>query len=227
MQGATILFFDAGNTLLRPKEDVGRVYADTARRYGLAADPEAVMASFFVAFHAKKKTGMAQDRAWWRDVVEATFRPLGDARDPEALFDDLYTHFTAPSSWVLYPKAVETLEALQARGYRTGLISNWDDRLPEILVQLGLADLLDPIVISYAVGVEKPDPRIFARALQEAGVGPEAAVMIGDDDEADVAGPRRIGMHAVQIRRPGQRVDGAPVVDRLDELLDLFPGVDR
>lgn len=227
MRGATTLFFDAGNTLLRPKEDVGRVYAEAARRQGVDADPDAVMASFFRAFHAQKQKGMAQDRAWWAEVVEGTFRPFGTPRDPEALFDDLYTHFTAPASWTLYPRAVETLETLSARGYRVGLISNWDDRLPQILEGLGLAPLLDPKVISYAVGAEKPDPRIFEAALRAAAVAPEDAVMIGDDDEADVAGPKRIGMHAVQVRRPGQRVNGAPVVDRLDELLDLFPGVGR
>ena len=85
--------------------------------------------------------------------------------------------------------------------------------------------MLDPIVISYRVGKEKPHRMIFETALEEAGVAPEAALMVGDDYEADVAGAHALGMKAVLIRRPGQtNGNGCPVIDELPELLDLLPG---
>jgi putative hydrolase of the HAD superfamily len=220
-----MVFFDAGGTLLRPREDVATVYSETAGRYGLDAGRDAVMASFFAAFHEQKLDGKAQDRAWWRTVVARTFAGFGQASDPEALFDDLYAHFHDPASWELFPRALETIGALRARGYRTGLISNWDDRLPELLDGLALTPLLDPVVISYDVGAEKPHRRIFERALGAAHLPPEKTVMIGDDYEADVQGASALGMRAVQIRREGQRANGEPVVDDLIELLDLLPGV--
>lgn len=224
MRHIDMIFFDAGGTLIAPREDVGEVYARTAERYGLAAPPAAVLAAFFDAFHAKKLDGQPQDRDWWRDVVAETFAAFGTPTDPAALFADLYEHFTAPDAWVLAPGALQTVRTLRARGYRTGLISNWDDRLPGILEGLGLAALLDPVVVSYRVGAEKPDARIYEVALREAGTRPERSLMIGDDYEADIAGARALGFGAIQVRRHGQKHDGAIVIDELPELLTLLSG---
>ena len=219
-----MLFFDAGGTLLEPRESVGVVYARAAARQGITVSPEQLLPAILAAFQEQKLDGRPQDRAWWREIVARTFAPLGTPRDPDALFEDLYTHFQAPDSWRLFPRAKETIETLQRRGYRTGLISNWDDRLPGLLRDVGLAPLLDPTVISYRVGAEKPAPKIFEVALEEAGVAPEEALMIGDDLEADVEGATRLGLEAIHVRRRGERANGVPVIDRLVDLLDLLPG---
>jgi len=219
-----IVFFDAGGTLLRPAEDVGEVYARTAGRYGLAVEAPAVVEAFLTAFRDGKRAGHPQTRAWWSEVVRATFAPFGRPTDPQALFDDLYAHFTAPGSWRLFDGARETVEELRARGYRTGLISNWDDRLPSLLDGLGLTPLLDPIVVSCRVGAEKPHRRIFESALAEAAVAPGRALMVGDDWEADVEGAEAVGMRALHVRRPGQTAGNGHGVDCLTELLRLLPG---
>lgn len=46
-----------------------------------------------------------------------------------------------------------------------------------------LLDLLNPLIFSHRVGVEKPNPIIFERALEEAGVKPHETVHIGDELE--------------------------------------------
>jgi len=79
------------------------------------------------------------------------------------------------------------------------MISNWDERLPDLLDGLGLADGLDPVVVSCEVGFEKPDPRIFRHALDLAGVAPERALMVGDDEVADIRGATGVGMAALRI----------------------------
>ena len=226
MRNVEIVFFDAGHTLLFTYPRVGEVYAQAGRRYGLSVSPDGVEAAFRDAFVARKLDGRPQDRAWWRRLVLETFGRFGEASDPEALFADLYEHFTHPASWRLYEGALETLEALQARGYRTGLISNWDDRLPELLEGLGLVPLLEPRVISTFVGVEKPHRRIFETALAEAGVEPGQALMVGDDWEADVLGARAVGMHAVHVRANGHTTPDGVGIGRLGELLDWLPGRD-
>ncbi len=225
MQDVTTVFFDAGGTLVRPSDDVGEIYARAGHRYGVRAEPDQLMASFLEAFQAQKLDGRPQDKTWWREVVGRAFAPFGGGKDPSSLFEDLYGHFMHPGSWELFPAALGTIQALQARGYRTALISNWDDRLPELLHGLDLEPLLDPIVISYRVGAEKPAAHIFQTALDEAGVAPHEALMVGDDYEADVAGAHAMGMRAVLIRRPG-RPEAEPevAIDRLGELLDLLPG---
>jgi putative hydrolase of the HAD superfamily len=217
-----IIFLDAGGTLLRPEPGVGRVYSEAGGRHGVTADSHALEAAFLRAFRDKKRDSIPQDREWWRSVVAETFRGFGEPHDPAALFDDLYGHFARPDAWRLFPTAKETLRELRARGYRTGLISNWDDRLPDLLEGLGLLDGLDPVVVSYRVGAEKPAPRIYETALREAGVDADRALMVGDDREADFDGARACGMRAILLDR-NARADGDGTLRSLSGLLRLFP----
>lgn len=223
MNGITTVFFDAGGTLVKPKEDVGQVYARTGRRYGLDVDSNELLASFLATFHEQKLDGLPQDKRWWQDVVGKTFGRFGGGSDPLALFEELYAHFTDPASWELFPCALDTILELKRRGYGTALISNWDDRLPELLEGLGLLSQLAPRVISYRVGVEKPHRRIFETALAEAEVEPAEALMVGDDWEADIVGARALGMPAVYVERHGHAAPDGPSIEHLEGLLDLLP----
>jgi putative hydrolase of the HAD superfamily len=83
------------------------------------------------------------------------------------------------------------------------VVSNWDVSLRDVLDRTGLAPLLDGIVISAEVGVAKPDPAIFERALAVAGARPGEALHVGDTPEADVAGALAAGLRAVHLDRSG------------------------
>jgi FMN hydrolase / 5-amino-6-(5-phospho-D-ribitylamino)uracil phosphatase len=69
------------------------------------------------------------------------------------------------------------------------------------LQRCGIADLFDGHVTAAAAGAAKPDPRIFAHLLREAGVQPADVLHIGDDPIADVVGAAQAGMHAIWINR--------------------------
>jgi putative hydrolase of the HAD superfamily len=55
------------------------------------------------------------------------------------------------------------------------------------------------VLDSFVVGVEKPDPAIFHRALEVLGVPPERAIHVGDTGWADVAGARAAGVRPVHL----------------------------
>jgi len=214
-----IIFFDAGRTLLYTRDPVGVTYSDAAARRGLHVTPEAMEASFYAAFRTRRELDPgAQDRAWWWDVVKLTLTGVGVPGEHEDLFGELHAYYEQPAAWRLYPDAVETLAAVRERGYRTGLISNWDERLPDLLMGMGLADGLDPIVVSCEVGCEKPDARIFRHALDLAGVAAERSLMVGDDEVADICGATALGMHAVRIDH-GATAAGNGVITTLGQLL--------
>ena len=65
----------------------------------------------------------------------------------------------------------------------------------------GIADYFAGHVTARAVGVAKPDKRIFETLAERAGVDPAAVLHIGDDPLADVDGARRAGLQAVWINR--------------------------
>lgn len=209
-----MIFLDAGGTLLYPDPGVGEVYARAGARHGVPAGPHDLNAAFGRAFERKKGLGIPDYREWWRDVVRDTFAEFGEPDDPDALFDELYDHFAAADAWRLFPGALETVATLKERGYGVGLISNWDDRLPDLLEGLGLLPGLDPVVVSCRVGVEKPDRRIYETALREAGVPPHRALMVGDDEAADLHGARAAGLEAALV--------GGPILEKIGDLPDLL-----
>jgi putative hydrolase of the HAD superfamily len=95
------------------------------------------------------------------------------------------------------------LRELRALGLRLVVVSNWDVSLHERLVETGLAALVDGAIASAEAGVAKPDPAIFARGLEIAGVEPDAAVHVGDSLVEDVEGARAAGLRAVLLARGG------------------------
>lgn len=99
--------------------------------------------------------------------------------------------------------ARETLPVLRDRGLRLGLVCN-TGRTPGrmlrlVLERLGLARYLKVLTFSDELGLRKPHPEIFRRALAGLGVAPEEAAHIGDNLAADVAGARGVGMRGVHL----------------------------
>jgi len=106
-----------------------------------------------------------------------------------------------------YPEVPGVLAELGAAGVARVVVSNWDVSLRGVLDDIGLAPLLDGIVISAEAGVAKPDPAIFQRALALAGVPAEAAVHVGDTRAVDFAGARAAGLRAIHVDRSGADPD--------------------
>jgi putative hydrolase of the HAD superfamily len=205
------VLFDAAGTLIFPRRPVGETYTRMARAYGVEADAERIGAAFrhtlrhmpamvFPGAAAAEITG--RERAWWLTLVRRVFEsaaPGAVFSDFDACFERLFAHYADPSAWVLAAGARELLAALRTRGLRTGMVSNFDHRLPALLDGLGLSPLLDVVVRPADVGAAKPDARIFTAALRRLGIEPQAALYVGDDADEDIAGARAAGLHAVDV----------------------------
>ena len=106
------------------------------------------------------------------------------------------------------------LDALRERGLKLGLVSNAFDPawlLHRDLELMGLAERLDVAVFSSEVGLRKPHPAIFERALEAVGVPAENALFVGDRTFEDVRGAAELGMTTVQALwfRADEHPDGA------------------
>jgi len=82
------------------------------------------------------------------------------------------------------------------------------------------------IAASARIGFEKPHPRIFEWALDQAAVPAETVIHVGDHVDADIEGARGVGIAGVLIDRAGRyRAEdvpaGVPVIHSLDELLPI------
>ena len=103
-------------------------------------------------------------------------------------------------------EAMPVLTTLKKNKKMVGLVSNFDHPplVRRILSHYGLESLFDTIIISSEVGVKKPDPAIFALALQHTGISAVDAVYVGDT-ETDVAGAIAAGIHPIFIARSVNR----------------------
>jgi putative hydrolase of the HAD superfamily len=93
------------------------------------------------------------------------------------------------------------LDSLRERGLKLALVSNAFDPgwlLRRDLEQMGVAQRLDFAVFSSEIGLRKPHPEIFRRALEAVGAEPERALFVGDRLYEDVRGAGELGMTTVQ-----------------------------
>jgi putative hydrolase of the HAD superfamily len=205
------VLFDAVGTLIRLHEPVGDTYARAAREHGVAVRAAALQAAFPRVLRAMPPmvcTGphlrqvVECERAWWRTVVRSVFDAAGvtpQFHDFETFFAHLFAHFATADAWRCADGATQALAALRARGLHIGMVSNFDHRLPPLLDALGLAPLLDVVVLPADAGAAKPDARIFACALDRLDVSAAASVYVGDDARDDIAGARHAGLIAIDV----------------------------
>ena len=115
-----------------------------------------------------------------------------------------------------------TLVALR-KNYALALVSNFDHPpyVRGLLAHYGLADFFNAIVISGEIGVDKPDPRIFHRALDAVRCSPEEALFVGDSLESDITGARSVGCRPVLIDMKDSHPQYAG--ERIRSLEELLP----
>lgn len=121
-----------------------------------------------------------------------------------------------------FPDAVSTLTELRRRGLKTGVISNGVQSIQDAVIDaLALRDLMDTVSISETEGMRKPDRRIFERTVARLGITPADCAFVGDHPEADVAGARAAGLHAIWRRTSSWAPPADPVttIDTLSEVL--------
>jgi putative hydrolase of the HAD superfamily len=107
-----------------------------------------------------------------------------------------------------YDEVPAVLAALRARGVTVVVCSNWDWDLREAVTEAGLGDAVDALVSSAWVGARKPHPRIYAAALDAAGLAAPECLFVGDTWGPDVVGPLAAGLRPVYLDRPDHWPDG-------------------
>jgi putative hydrolase of the HAD superfamily len=160
---------------------------------------------------------MRHDFTWLR--LESLRHHARDAGYPEAMADEAFAVFyRARNEVVLYDDARPALERLHGR-FRLFAVSNGNADLAAI----GLARYFERALAARDAGMLKPDPRIFALLLEQAGLEAARALHVGDDAVADVEGARRAGVTPVWLNRSGERwpVAAAPPPLTVRTLLEL------
>jgi putative hydrolase of the HAD superfamily len=221
----TFIWFDLGYTLLYLKRE--EPFLETLREFDLEADPKEVERVFHLTdkYFMREFPGLfGSDRQyympWYFGVIQ--YR-LGLRFDLCRFFQRWQKQIgTQLDSWHAYPFTVDVLEDLANKGYRMGVITNWDESARAILRKHDLDRFFEHVIISSEVGREKPDVEIFRMALRAASVEPGECVYVGDNFYDDAVGGRKAGMETIIINRFGElgieELDNCTVICDIREL---------
>jgi len=236
-QAIRAVFFDVGFTLLAPHPSVPEIVAAACALRATPVTRAAIEDALPQAEVYLRRTARANPWTWgderaisaiWQEYFTTLLGPcLPGASGDEvaACAADVRAAFDAASSYALYPDVLEVLGAMDARGLRMGVISDWGTSLGLILLHHDLVRYFDFAIISAQQRRAKPDPALFTTALRRADAIPDFTLHIGDSYVLDVLGARAAGITPVLLDRR-HALDAAAldclVVHDLYALLDLL-----
>ena len=186
--------FDANGTLIRLVDPVpelerallerGIERPETAIRHAFEAEGR-VYAGRAAEAHAPAAFATLQ-----RECTEVFLDELSAELDPAAFAPS----YVAAMRFEPVPGALDALTRLRRLGLELAVVANFDLTLRDRLDQLRLGFAFSTVVTPADAGAAKPDPRMFALALDRLGVTPERALHIGDD-AVDEEGAAAAGMN--------------------------------
>ena len=204
--------FDLGSTLIRFDGDWPillqeslDLLIDQLQEDGLDFDRSDFRSAFERALeaydHQRQSNQLERSTA---SLLQETLSPFGcEEISPDILGRGLKRFYSVSEThWQPMPALHTVLDELQDEGRLLGLISNAGDaeNVQRLIDKVEIRDYFDPIIISAALGIRKPDPRLFEMVLDQWQVNPESIVMIGDRLEADILGAQNAGIHQIWLK---------------------------
>jgi putative hydrolase of the HAD superfamily len=208
--------FDVTGTLIHCPR-MPEIYAEVLCRHGASVSAEEVAHHFPIVWRELDclvPSGVDRfsrhpkgARGWWYRLLERLCELLEAPPPSKFAAAELFNLFARAEAWDVFPEVDEVLADLSARGCRLGVVANWDNRLPGLLEDLGLRESFDTVVFSSALGIAKPNPKVFLHVLEELAVDPAAAVHVGDSRLEDIEGAIAAGMTGLHLDRGSRRAD--------------------
>jgi len=130
---------------------------------------------------------------------------------------------------VLYPHVTSTLTTMVKRGIRLALITDAPPKQAWLrLCYLNLHHLFDLVITAEDTGALKPSPLPFLKALEELGLTPDEAIMVGDWPDRDMKGAQSVGMRSVLAKYGDRKFEGASGADwEIDDIAELLEIVEK
>ncbi len=140
-----------------------------------------------------------------------------------------WKHIQATSWESLVDGAKQTLEVLRKRGYVLGICTRRHDDPEKLLKEWKIHHLFSTIHFTGVPGYAKPSPFTLLKAMEDIKINPRLCAYVGNYVNVDVAAAKKAEMVPILTTwaNPEERelADADTlIVDKIDELLNLFPG---
>ena len=130
-----------------------------------------------------------------------------------------------PTKTAVFPHTMEILTYLQVKSYVLHLITNGFEQTQwKKIRNSGIDKYFTEVITSEASNSMKPEPQIFAYALQKSGAKLDESIMIGDNLEADIQGAMNAGMDNIFVNHTQAITELNPTftVTHLNQLEKIF-----
>jgi len=209
------VIFDLGSTLMVNEHDhnwgavLPRMRGDLLAHLlaaGYTLDGPTFLNHFsakFQEFDDQRQTDWVEYTTEW--ILRRTLEELGaPPPGPDVIAAALQAYYAySESLWHPMPNLHETLQRLAAAQpkLKLAIISNASDdaNVQRLIDAADVRRYFDPIIVSAAVGIRKPNPKIFDLVLSRWQLPPQACVMVGDTLGADILGAQLAGLHNIWL----------------------------
>lgn len=127
-------------------------------------------------------------------------------------------------NWIAFEDVLYTLQSLRQRGHSLGIISNGDyEQQIEKLTALNILQYFKYIFTSSEIGISKPNPEIFHRAVLQSDLEMKDCYYIGDRLETDAISSTAAGMQGIWLNRDNSQCKcDVPTIYSLHEILTMI-----
>jgi putative hydrolase of the HAD superfamily len=186
VQRIDTLILDYGEVLTHPQRS-----DDMRAMAGVLGIDEAPFREAYWTLRCEYDRGLPAVEYWKRTAASLGLPPVDEAQIAALIACDIM-------SWTDYRDEMwEVARTFRARGGRTGLLSNG---VPEIVARIHadrpLDAVFDAVVVSFQVGLVKPDPAIYRHTLDRLGAQPDTTLFV-DDRAENTAAAAALGMHTI------------------------------
>lgn len=194
------VLIDFGGTLAHVDELENRRYEEalvsTLKKYGCELhlrDLTSVLASTYVG---STKGELKTPQEFWSLVL----RKLRIPAQPDLMSGlEAVRNSHVSGIWKLYDGVFAVLPILQKK-YRLALVSNCAVGTDKLIGSLGLANFFSCTILSYQVGVRKPDKRMYLEALRCLELEAHECIFVADEI-SDLEGAGEIGLRTMLVRQ--------------------------
>ncbi|UCF61448.1 MAG: HAD family hydrolase [Anaerolineaceae bacterium] len=205
------VIFDLGSTLIRFEGEWSEIVQVSSQfltnqleRDGYHLDGK----SFIDEFIQEMQESYQMREQDWEERTSASLlrkvlarfghREVADEAIERALFQ---FYNLSETRWSPMEGVYEVLDELRVKGMCLGIISNAGDEgnVQRLIDNAQLRPYFKPIYISAALGIRKPNPKLFEMVLESWDLPADQVVMVGDTLAADILGAQNAGVHQIWL----------------------------
>ncbi|MCB1191047.1 MAG: HAD-IA family hydrolase [Leptospiraceae bacterium] len=192
--------------------DIKNIFAESWLEMSKQVPPD------FKDRYASHKNGC---NGWWIDLINTFVNKMNTPKKiQKGVYGEIFKQFDDPDIWSIEPTFEKLREFTLKNGIGLGIISNWDLRLRQLLINKNLIGYFEHVIISAEFGYEKPSLKIFEEGNRLTSYAGKEIIYVGDKPELDYYPPLQLGW-SVYLKETKPNQNHFQTIKYLSDIIDF------